>query len=306
MRGRSRRAEGRPGCGRRAAGSAGLAALLLPCLALPARAGISGVCPDGSIYIVQRAEQIPCSASKQVEPHELPPLRGDYLPRPYGWELHQKRQDQNNPYNLVDLAPSLRLAGPAEERGAGQDARAAGSGAPSASERAPERAEAPLAEASEWRESPGTPAPSLAVDELRGLLQIVELSQESAPARFEPEGDGVELALARSRAFEPRLQAALGARGAGALGPVVLFAARAQSGAGSFGGQLTFVQGHRAFYPDVADPAQIGVLAGALGELRPGEALLGYVVLPADYDPAQEMEVFWHDRQLRATLSPGA
>ena len=112
----------------------------------------------------------------------------------------------------------------------------------------------------------------------------------------------VALALARSPAFE----VALTERGAPPRGPVVLFAAQVESDTGSFRGQLTFVQGHRAFYPDVNDPAQLGVVAGVPGEIAPERPLLGYVVLPPDYDPSQEMEIFWHDRQLHTTLSPAS
>lgn len=279
--------------------SAGIAAALLPFAGAPALAGISGVCPDGSIYVVQRPELIPCSSSKQVEPHELPPLRGEYLPRPYGWELHQKRQDQNNPYNLVDLAPSLQLRGGAEAHSAPGDAPLAAE-AGAGQRLAPEPRAGSAEPAQEWRAEPLPIAAPLAPEELRDLMQIVELSQESAPARFPAEADGVALDLARSRSFEPHLQQQLGARG-----PVVLFAARAERPAAAFRGQLTFVQGHRAFYPDLADPAQLGVLSGSLGELSPDEVLLGYVVLPEDYDPSQEIEIFWHDRQLNVTLSPG-
>ena len=60
-----------------------LAALLA---AAPASAAISGVCPDGSIFIVQSADAIPCRGAKRVDPQDLPPLQPELLPRPYGWE----------------------------------------------------------------------------------------------------------------------------------------------------------------------------------------------------------------------------
>ena len=62
-------------------------------LAPAAQAAISGVCPDGSIYIVQEEAQIPCSDSKRVEPHEVPPLRPQYLPTPYTWQVWNERHD---------------------------------------------------------------------------------------------------------------------------------------------------------------------------------------------------------------------
>ena len=77
-----------------------LSAALL--LAAPAAAAISGVCPDGSIFIVQSADAIPCREAKRVDPSDLPPLQPELLPRPYGWERFNRRADPNNPYNLVD------------------------------------------------------------------------------------------------------------------------------------------------------------------------------------------------------------
>ncbi len=73
-----------------------------------ARAGLIGFCPDGSMFIVQRAEAIPCRDAKLVEPDEVPPLRAQFLPRPYAWEVHQRRNDPNTPYNLIDAARQAR------------------------------------------------------------------------------------------------------------------------------------------------------------------------------------------------------
>ena len=77
-------------------------------LAGPAGATISGVCPDGSMFIVQREADIPCSAAKRVAPDEMPPIKPEFLPRPYAWEIFQQQQDPNNPYNLVDKAREVR------------------------------------------------------------------------------------------------------------------------------------------------------------------------------------------------------
>ena len=98
--------------------SAGVSLLLGAALmgAAPSAAEtISGVCPDGSIFIVQRRSAVPCREAKQVDPNDIPPLNPEFLPRPYGWEQFQGRQDPNNPYNVVDTAPSMRpLGGPRE------------------------------------------------------------------------------------------------------------------------------------------------------------------------------------------------
>src|SRR5262245_8975540 len=79
-----------------------IAALLF---AAPASAGISGVCPDGSIFIVQSPEAVPCREAKRVDPTVVPPIQPELLPRPYGWEKFNRLKDPNNPYNLVDAPP---------------------------------------------------------------------------------------------------------------------------------------------------------------------------------------------------------
>ena len=66
------------------------------------QATITGVCPDGSMFIVKKEADIPCPRAKQVDPHDMPPIRPHYLPRPYAWEQHQQQQDPNNPYNLIE------------------------------------------------------------------------------------------------------------------------------------------------------------------------------------------------------------
>ena len=40
-----------------------------------------------------------------------PPLKPEFLPRPYGWEVFNRESDPNNPYNLIDAAPLPRAEG---------------------------------------------------------------------------------------------------------------------------------------------------------------------------------------------------
>ena len=87
------------------------AALLLCTLAsvlAPAAGAISGVCPDGSMFIVQHESQIPCKRAKVVEPDEIPPIKPEYLPTPYTWQVYNETNDPNNPYNLIDAAREVR------------------------------------------------------------------------------------------------------------------------------------------------------------------------------------------------------
>src|SRR5262245_53471131 len=153
----------------------------------------TGVCPDGSIYIVQDPRQIPCADAKAVASDEVPPIRPDYLPTPYTWKVWNERNNPNNPYNVIDAARQVRgLEAPPPAPGAG------------AAPAPPQTAALP----------PTTPpAPTslaLSEGELRDLFQIVELSQERVPARIVREtagGQGLfEVSFARSAAFEELLR----------------------------------------------------------------------------------------------------
>jgi hypothetical protein len=276
---------------------------------LAGASSISGVCPDGSIFIVRSAEQIPCADAKRVEPDQIPPLRPHYLPRPYAWERFQERQDPNNPYNVMDsgngakppeaaTAPPAPSAPPALERAG----NAAGASAP------------PMASAGVAPTVPATPVTArvadlaLSNDEIRALVAIIELSQERAPATIEEPAEGdpaLLIRLAHSPAFEARVREAWAAAGRPLEGPVVVFTAEARH-AVAFQANLTFAQGHVAFHPDHGDPRQFGILRGHQGALGEGEIALGYVVLPEATDPATPIDVYWNDRRITATLAAPA
>ncbi len=256
-------------------------------LASPASATISGVCPDGSIFIVQEQAQVPCEASKQVPPHEIPPLHPEYLPSPYPWQVWNERHDPNNPYNVIDSAQQVR----GYEIPPGQ-------GAPGLT---------PSLTPGIVQAAPTTVPLDLgfADDELRDLFTIVELSQQRVPARIARRtaaGRSVfELAMARSRSFERRLHDAWQSRGGIDRQPVLVFTAHSKRPE-EFWANLTFVQGHLSYQPDSQNPRQLGVLQGRLGALEGGEVVLGYVVLPESWDLDQELDVYWNDRHVAATF----
>ncbi len=305
-----------------------LLGLIAPSLA---DASISGVCPDGSVFIVQRPEAIPCRQAKRVEPEDVPPINPEFLPRPYGWELFNQRNDPNNPYNAVEAArrqlgvtqPSPEVAGIPT---AGLPPRPTGrSGLPTtglpqpsattgpspiraASGTAPSRALASTpAPAPTPSRGPAGPVLALSEQELRELSLIVEFSQRHAPATVVVPGERgprrLVVRIARSESFDARLRQTLSQRGGALSGPALLFSAVAEETA-EFWGNLTFVQGHMAFHPDPANPGEFGVLAGRQGGLAPGEAVLGYVVLPAHVDLTSPMDIYWNDRQMTAVLRP--
>ena len=266
----------------------------------PAVASITGVCPDGSIFIVQRAEQVPCRDAKTVDPTRVPPIRPKFLPRPYGWEMLNRQSDPNNPYNLIqsEPVPEGGATGATENR---QAERRAPTG-----EAVPE---AGLQNHAAIQNVPATPSqpeqPALRLEdaEAEDLAMIVELSQRRSPASISADGSRGRVRLARSPAFEARMHEYLAQRGRSSEGPVVLFMADAESG-GSFYGNLTFVQSGVAFHPSTDDSLQLGVIRGQLGPLGNGGRTLGYVVLPERLDLSQPIDIYWNDRQVTATLWP--
>jgi len=283
---------------------------------LPVAASITGVCPDGSIFIVQRAESIPCRDSKQVEPDDVPPLKPEMLPRPYAWEVFNRRNDPNNPYNLIDAGRAVR-----GESGMSPSGREAGGPA-----RKPVQSLAPRTDTAgspEYAHSGGALPPvsgrlanqhraeefdlALGPDEVRDLALIVEYSQRKAPARLARGGSTSSPALvvrfAQSRSFDARLQVAAQRAGQRVRGPAVLFMAESATDE-SFYANLTFVQDHVAFHPETAKSDELGLIDGRLGRLTSRDRVLGYVVLPEHMDLSQPMDIYWNDRQLTATLRP--
>ncbi len=264
----------------------------------PSGASLIGFCPDGSMFIVQRADSIPCRDAKIVEPDEVPPVRSEYLPRPYAWEVFNRRKDPNNPYNLIDAARQARALRdrPPVPRSDSSEDRASTVRADEVPRALPVASSAPRA--------PEALPLAISPDEVRDLALIVELAQRRAPATLRDEADtGPVLRFSRSAAFESRVYDAAVRAGREPAGHVVLFSATA-SRAHPFHPNLTFVQDHIAFHPDSADPHQLGVLLGRLGTVAPGAPLLGYAVLPEALDLSRPMDIYWNDRRLTATLSP--
>ena len=260
---------------------------------------ITGVCPDGSIFIVQSASDVPCKNAKRIEPHEVPPVRPENLPRPYLWEVHREKLDQNNPYNLVDRAAQMRKLGRTDNDGAaGPPSGAAASGLASA---APAVGSAPPHAATP--RSAGPLPLGLTDGELRDLFFLVELSQQHAPATFTLPAahgsEGLRVSFAWSQAFEDRVRRALPS----GEGKPLLFTVQAKE-ATSFQPNFTFVQGSSTFTPKRDDVSQFGILQGHAGALAARDLVLGYVVLPAGVDLARPVDMYWDDRRLAATLRP--
>lgn len=285
-------------------GRALVAAASFLSVASPGSASVTGVCPDGSMFIVQRAESVPCRDAKAVEPSDVPPMKPEYLPRPYGWEVFYRKNDPNNPYNLIHEQPPERPAPVERNQGDPNDPPLPRE--PSVNEaRVPERSvlQSGLAPVAGSQGRIDGSALDLLGTEVDDLAMIVELSQRGTPASFTDDGSRGRVRFARSLAFEARIREHLVGRGRASGGPVVLFSADADS-RGSFYGNLTFVQDGIAFHPSNDDPYELGVIRGQLGPLENGRSVLGYVVLPERLDPSRPMDVYWNDRQLTATFQP--
>jgi hypothetical protein len=256
------------------------------------------------MFIVQRAESIPCRDAKAVDPSDVPPMKPEYLPRPYGWEVFYRKNDPNNPYNLIHPQPP-EPATPVHRAPDDRNDPRLSREQPVNETWAPERSgfqggSAPVVRSEERVDGSSL---DLVDTEVEDLAMIVELSQRGAPASFTDDGSRGRVRLARSLAFEGRMREHLAGRGHASSGPVVLFVADADSG-GSFYGNLTFVQDGVAFHPSNENPAELGVIRGRLGPLENGGSVLGYVVLPERLNPSHPIDVYWNDRQLTAIFQP--
>ncbi|MFI5315821.1 MAG: hypothetical protein ACHQ6T_08975 [Myxococcota bacterium] len=258
---------------------------------------ISGICPDGSYFIVQSRASIPCANAHTADPSDLPPVRPYLLPRPYTWYVDQEARSANNPYNLIETARKIREA----RAGVAPEGSSAGA---SAARQAPPNAGAPAPVAR--AESPArAPLVSLADDELRDLVRLIALRQEASPALFDVKdvhgAHSLKIELAHSASFESYALAALG-RSAGA-NHVLVWSAEAVREA-EFHPNFFVVQSGRTFRPDPQNPAELAFLLGSAGKLPAGEMAVGYLVVPANFDPAGPLELFWNDRSVEATLAP--
>jgi hypothetical protein len=260
---------------------------------------ITGVCPDGSVFVVRRSADIPCKHAKQVEPSEVPPLRPEYLPRPYLWQIYQEKQSENNPYNLLERAERVRGAKSGVAPGAAA-AGAAPSAPPGSATPTPQVAAAPPTSAPAPPPRPEKPSLGLTDGELRDLFYLVELSQQSVPATFVEEAAGAEairVSFAHSQAFEARLREA-----SPVDGTVVLWSVQPKQSQ-RFQPNFTFVQGQTAFHPQPGRAQELDVLVGRIsGQLGPEDLVLGYAVLPPTIDLAKPIDLYWDDRRIAVTF----
>jgi len=274
-------------------------------LAASARAdtSLSGVCPDGSFFVVQSRESVPCANPHFADPSELPPVRPYLLPRPYTWYVDQEARSANNPYNLLETAQKIRAAR-AGIAGAAQ--------APDGSANAPQAASGPAhnpapAEAQSNRAPAAAPLVSLADDDLRDLVRLIALRQEAAPATLDLEDvhgkRTLKIEIAYSAAFEAYALQTLSHEPAASH--VIVWSAQAQRDV-DFRANFFVVQNGRTYRPDPQTPAEAGFLLGAPGTLPTGEMAVGYLVVPASFDPRAPLEVFWNDRSVEATLAAPA
>ncbi len=267
----------------------------LALVAAPARGeSIAGVCPDGSEFIVQQRSSAPCPNARFVHPSDLPPLRPELLPKPYMWYVDQQQRDTNNPYYLVEQANRMRAlraqqAQGQASRGRGDSSARYPDGTTAVSEPAPLQALA------------------LELDErqLGDMVKLIALRQSLAPATLEVKdargNDQLRIRFAHSDGFEARVLESLGSDSSGQR--VLAFYARATAQT-DFHPNFLVVQDGRTFRPDKSNPQEVGLLVGEAGGLDAGLLVMGYVVIPARFNPSRPIEIYWNDRSLVTTLRP--
>ncbi len=263
---------------------------------------LTGLCPDGSAFVVQHRGAVPCKHARFVESGDMPPLRPKFLPRPYAWQLDREARDPDNPYNLVERARKIR-----ELRARGSDPAGppiAGSGPSSANPTgAPPAIQRPASGASHGRADRAFGL-ALPEPELVQLLDLVELRQQLAPARILVEdlagAARLQISFAYSEAFEARALEALGIPEGKRVLAFSLYAEQATE----FHPNFFVIQREITYWPEPEDPREVGVLAGEPGAIAAGGVVLGYLVVPDRFNLASEMELFWNDYRTRAQLVP--
>jgi len=277
-----------------------LAALLAVPAAARADTTLSGVCPDGSFFIVQSRSAIPCKNARLAAPDELPPVRPYLLPKPYTWYVDQESRNPNNPYNVLETAQKIRDAR------AGIDSSAPQPG-PAAAPQAMRSPPPPVGAAVKPEPAPLPQSSPVALgdSDLRDLVRLVALRQEQAPAALEIANvhgqKSLRIEVAWSSSFEAFALQALSRRAGESH--VLVWTAQAERDA-DFHPNFFVVQHGRTFRPDPEKPTEIGFLLGAPGNLPSGEMAVGYLVMPQTFDPAAPLEVYWNDRSVTATLAP--
>lgn len=272
----------------RALGQALLLSLLATSAGPAVAASVAGVCPDGSAFVVRIEADAPCARPRFVSPSDLPPLRPELLPRPFTWYLDQQERDPTNPYNLVEESRKFRELLDKEEA----------SDEPSEAKFGPPQPPPPGSSA---------PVEAVALDdgELRDLVRLIALRQQVAPAELviaDVRGlEQLRISFAHSDSLEARVLESIHAREDQRR--VLIFSARALVDT-EFYPNFLVVQNGVTFRPDPESRGEIEFLLGEAGTLRAGLLSLGYFLVPARFDPAQEIEIWWNDRSLPSVLSP--
>ncbi|MBW1688224.1 MAG: hypothetical protein JRS35_24570 [Deltaproteobacteria bacterium] len=235
--------------------------------ALPATArALIATCADGSVVFAKKWQDVHCSGAVEVAPEDVPQF--GYVPRDRAAERRAFSR-QHEAMRERDLEAQL--------------------------------AALPAVAAQARSTGPALPLVALSAAEYRDLARLVALSQERAAVAIERGAPPVEIRLAHSRAFEARLRADLAARGSSAPGPILLFSV--EPTAGSLGAMPpSFAQRGVTFRPQPMDPSQLGWIAGADAAPARGAPRLGYVALPAGFDLARPLVVFWGDAVAAAWL----
>jgi hypothetical protein len=261
----------------------------------------TGLCPDGSAFIVQNAEDAPCPHPKFVDASDLPPLRPDYLPKPYLWYVDQQLQSERNPYNLVDKAKALReLRAPVDPKAPAAERAgiAAQTAAPAGAGQAPALG---LSQALPTQQPVALPAPMLDDAQLRDLTQLIGLRQQVAPAELLVSDAGGAEQLTIRFAYSPSSESLLRSALDGAEGHVIVYSVIANQPS-EFRPNFLVAQNGATFRPDPEQSRESGLLLGSAGSLPQGQILIGYLVIPERFDLGQPLRVWLNDRDVELTL----
>ena len=137
------------------------------------------------------------------------------------------------------------------------------------------------------------------------MVKLIALRQSLAPATLEVKdargNDHLHIRFAHADSFEAHVLESLGSDPSEHR--VLAFYARATSEA-DFQPNFLVVQDGRTFRPDKRDSSEVALLVGEAGTIEAGLLVMGYIVIPAQFNPARPIEIYWNDRSLVTTLRP--
>jgi hypothetical protein len=231
-------------------------------------AAIVASCADGSVVIAKKWKDVHCMGALVVAPGNVPPLGtrpGHPSPASQASRSQQEAARERDLEAQITSALAARIPSIASVR----------------------------------------EGSTLTEPQRRRLARLIEDTQKVAAAAVERAVPGLpplRMRLAHLPSFEERLRPSSSASASNVSGPILVFSLD-PTARGLEGPPPSFAQGGITFRPDVNNLRELGWI-GDGGAVDPTATRLGYVGLPAGFDPSRPLVLLWGDAVSAAWLAP--